>query len=136
MDTDRQQRDDATRAQHQAAVAAGEQRVLMRTKQGELHSYGQDEFGFFRGGSDSTVSSAFGLLALTWFFTAVAAGSLFLVVTPTTVGDDPLWGALLLTLGGVAGLTYSGRLARAELRARRVRRERGLPEPSSVQNDV
>jgi hypothetical protein len=37
MSLEQQRRDEDIRAQHHAAVAAGEQRVLMRTNQGELH---------------------------------------------------------------------------------------------------
>ena len=136
MSLEQQRRDEHTRAQHHAAVAEGERRVLMRTKLGELHSYAHDEYGFVRGGSSATVSSAFGLVVLTAFFSAITAFSVLLVIAPTSDGDDPLWGALVLTLGGVAGLVYAGRLARSELRARRIRRERGIPDPSSAQNDV
>lgn len=37
--------------------------------------------------------------------------------------------------GGIAGLVYAARLALAEGRARRIRRERGLPDPSPRQLD-
>lgn len=52
---------------------------------------------------------------------------------PAANGQDPLWAARVLTVGGIAGLVYAVRLALSEFRARRVRRERGVPDPSPRQ---
>ena len=71
--------------------------------------------------------------ALGVFFAAVTAFSLFLIAAPAANGQDPLWGALLLTIGGIAGLVYAVRLELSEFRARRIRRERGIADPSPRQ---
>ncbi|MHC5560961.1 hypothetical protein [Kocuria sp. U4B] len=123
--------DDEVRARHADAVAAGEPRMLSRTKDGQLHSYARDEIGIVRAGSGIKVTSAAGMALLAAFFVAVAVFSVVLVAAPTSRGQDPLWGALVLTTGALAAALYAGRLARAEVRARRVRRARGVPEPTS-----
>jgi hypothetical protein len=126
--------DEQTRARHEQAVATGERRLLTRTKDGgRLHSYAADEIGFARAGSGPIVTTAPGMLALGVFFAAMTAFSLFLVAAPTANGQSPLWGALVLTVGGIAGLAYAVRLALSEFRARRIRRERGIPDPSPRQ---
>ena len=136
MDNDaaRRSADEQTRALHEQAVAAGEKRLLTRTVDGgRLHSYAADEIGFARAGSGPIVTTAPGMLLLGLFFAAVTAFSIFLIVAPAAHGQDPLWGALVLTIGGIAGLVYAVRLARSEFRARRIRRERGVPDPSPRQ---
>ena len=136
MDNDaaRRSEDEPTRALHEQAVAAGEKRLLTRTVDGgRLHSYAADEIGFARAGSGPIVTTAPGMLLLGLFFAAVTAFSIFLIAAPAANGQDPLWGALVLTIGGIAGLVYAARLARSEFRARRIRRERGVPDPSPRQ---
>lgn len=136
MDNDaaRGREDKRTRALHEQAVAAGEKRLLTRTMDGgRLHSYAADEVGFARAGSGPIVTTAPGMLMLGIFFAAVTAFSLFLIAAPTANGQDPLWGALVLAVGGIAGLAYAARLAYSELRARKIRRARGIPEPSPRQ---
>ena len=129
-ETPDQQIDDEARARHAQALAAGEKRVLMRTREGRLHSYARDEIGIVPAGSGFKVTSAPGMALMTVFFVAVAVFSVALVVAPTSRGQDPLWGALWLAAGALAFALYAGRLARAEFRAQRVRRARGLPAPS------
>ena len=136
MDNDatRRHEDEQTRAWHEQAVAAGEKRLLTRTMDdGRLHSYAADEIGFARAGSGPIVTTAPGMLVLGVVFAAMTAFSIFLVIAPTANGQDPLWGALVLTIGGIAGLVYALRLAVSEFRARRLRRERGIPDPSPRQ---
>jgi hypothetical protein len=126
--------DDEVRAWHERAVAAGEKRLLTRTMDGgRLHSYARDEIGFARAGSGPIVTTAPGMVALAVVFAAVTVFSVFLIAAPTAQGESPLWGALVLTVGGLAGVAYAVWLALSEFRARRVRRERGLPEPSPRQ---
>jgi hypothetical protein len=69
------------------------------------------------------------------FFAALAVFSIMLVAGPTSRGQDPLWGALVLTVAGIGGVLYAARMARVASRARRLRAERGLPEPSARQFD-
>ncbi|MDR6413531.1 hypothetical protein [Pseudarthrobacter sulfonivorans] len=131
----RSRRDEEVRQRHQQAVAAGQQRVLTRTINGELHSYARDEIGVVTASSHPTVRSAGGFVVMALFFAAVAVFSILLVAGPTSQGKDPLWGALLLTAGGVAGVAYAARLAVVAAKARRLRAERGLPEPTARQFD-
>lgn len=132
-DVEGRRRDDEMRQRHEQAVAAGEKRVLSRTMEGRLYSYARDEIGFARAGSGPIVTSAVGMLVLAVVFAAFTVLSVWLITAPTSQGQDPLWGALFLTLGGFAGVIYASRLAVAEIRAKRVRRERGIPEPSPRQ---
>ena len=132
-DVEGRRRDDEIRQRHEQAVAAGEKRVLSRTMEGRLYSYARDEIGFARAGSGPIVTSAVGMLVLAVVFAAFTVLSVWLITAPTSQGQDPLWGALFLTLGGFAGVIYASRLAVAEIRAKRVRRERGIPEPSPRQ---
>jgi hypothetical protein len=132
-DVEGRRRDDEMRQRHEQAVAAGEKRVLSRTMEGRLYSYARDEIGFARAGSGPIVTSAVGMLVLAVVFAAFTVLSVWLIAAPTSQGQDPLWGALFLTLGGFAGVIYASRLAVAEIRAKRVRRERGIPEPSPRQ---
>ena len=130
----RRHEDEQTRAWHEHAIAAGEKRLLTRTMDGgQLHSYAADEVGFARAGSGPIVTTAPGMLVLGVVFAAVTAFSAFLFAAPTADGQDPLWGALVLTIGGIAGLVFAVRLALSEFRARRVRRDRGIPDPSPRQ---
>lgn len=130
------QHDDEVRSRHDRAVAAGEKRLLTRTQdRGRLHSYAADEIGFARAGSGPIVTSAFGMVVLAVVFAAVVVFSLVLVAAPASHGESPLWGALVLTVIGAAGVLYAARLAISEFKARRIRRERGLPEPSPRQLD-
>ncbi len=69
------------------------------------------------------------------FFAAVAVFSILLVAGPTSQGQDPLWGALILTAAGVGGAVYSARLAGIAAKARRLRAQRGIPEPTARQFD-
>ena len=127
--------DQQVRADHEQAVAHGENRVLMRTTGGRLHSYARDELGVVTASSHPTVRSAGGLLVMTFFFAAVAAFSILLVTGPATRGGDPMWGALVLTAAGLGGVAYAGRLAGIAAKAKRLRTERGVPEPSARQFD-
>lgn len=128
------QHDAEVRALHERAVAAGEKRLLTRTMdRGRLHSYAADEIGFARAGSGPIVTTAFGMVILAAVFAAVTVFSVVLVAAPTSQGEAPLWGALVLTAIGAAGVLYAVRLAVSEFKARRIRRERGLPEPSPRQ---
>lgn len=130
------QHDEEVRAAHEHAVAAGEKRLLTRTMdRGRLHSYAADEIGFARAGSGPIVTTAVGMVILAAVFAAVTVFSVVLVAAPTSQGESPMWGALVLTVIGAAGVLYAVRLAVSEFKARRIRRERGLPEPSPRQLD-
>lgn len=75
------------------------------------------------------------MVVLAAVFAAVTVFSVVLVAAPTSQGESPMWGALVLTVVGAAGVLYAVRLAVSEFNARRICRERGLPEPSPRQLD-
>lgn len=127
--------DDQVRAYHEQALARGEKRVLFRTVDGTLHSYAKDELGVVTASSHPQVRSAVGFLMMAAVFAAVAVFSIFLVAGPTSRGQDPLWGALFLTVAGLGGALYAIRMAQVASRAKRLRAERGIPEPTARQFD-
>jgi hypothetical protein len=127
--------EDQVRAEHERAIARGEKRVLFRTVEGRLHSYAKDELGVVNASSHPQVRSAPGFLVLAVVFAAVAVFSILLVAAPTSKGQDPMWDALLLTVAGVAGVVYAVRMANVASTAKRLRAERGIPEPTGRQLD-
>lgn len=116
-------------------AAHNDQRILHRTVTGELYSYTREELGVVTASSHPQVRSATGFLVLAVVFAAVAVFSVRLVSGPTSRGEDPMWSALFLTLLGSAGAVYAVRMAKVASRAKRLRTERGLPEPSARQLD-
>ncbi len=116
-------------------MASGQRRVLVRTVSGELHSYARDEIGVVTASSHPALRSAAGFIVMAVFFAALAAFSILLVAGPTSQGQDPMWGALILTAAGVGGVVYASRLARVAAKAKCVRAERGIPEPTARQID-
>jgi hypothetical protein len=130
-----QHRDDQVRTEHELALARGEKRVLSRTVDGRLHSYAKDEIGIVNASSHPTARSAVDFTVMAVVFAVFAVGSIFLVGAPTSRGQDPMWGALVLTVASVGGVIYSARLAATAGKAKRLRVERSLPEPTAKQFD-
>ena len=120
---------------HEAAAGGNEKRILHPTVTGELHSYSREELGIVTASSHAQVRSAVGFLIMAVFLAAVAVFSVFLVAGPATRGGDPMWSALFLTAAGVGGAVYAFRMAKVASRAKRLREERGIPEPSARQFD-
>ncbi|WP_457950918.1 hypothetical protein ACTAQI_10600 [Pseudarthrobacter sp. alpha12b] len=120
---------------HELPAKKKDKRIVHRTVMGELHSYSREELGIVTAGSHAQVRSAVGFLVLAAVFSAVAVFSILLVVGPTSRGQDPMWDALFLTAAGVAGVVYALRMATVASRAKRLRAERGIPEPSARQFD-
>ena len=127
--------DDQVRAYHEQALARGDKRILFRTAEGRLHSYTREELGVVTASSHPQVRSATGFLVMAVFFAALAVFSIMLVAGPTSRGQDPLWGALILTVAGAAGVLYAARMAGVAAKAKRLRAERGIPEPTARQFD-
>lgn len=125
-------RNDAVFAAHQEAVAGGEERVLRMTKSGDLHSYRSDEIGSGPAYGSKEVTSWWGLSLLAAVGWAMFAASWLIVFMPTRTDAGPAWGGLVVTVLGAGLGTYAAALARREYRARRTRRRRGVPEPSSA----
>jgi hypothetical protein len=127
--------DDQIRAHHEYALSRGEKRVLFRTVDGSLHSYAKDELGVVTASSRPQVRSAVGFLVMAVVFAALAAFSILLVAGPTSRGQAPMWSALFLTAAGLGGAVYALRMAQVASRAKRLRAERGVPEPTARQFD-
>lgn len=132
MISDRERHNDAVYAEHKAAVAAGEKRVLRNTSTGELHSYPADEIGFTPGSGQAQVSTWWGMAILAVFAALLTVLSVVLLLAPLGQGEGPMWGALFLTAlaGGFA--FYAVTLSRQEYRATQLRKLRGAPKPSST----
>jgi hypothetical protein len=124
-----EQRNDAIHAEHRAAVARGEERVLRLTRTGELHSYRPDEIGL--GPATTTqATSWWGLAILTAFFAAMFAASWLIILLPAARGGSPAWAGLAVTALSAPMGWLTGHLSVEQYRARRTRRARGVPEPS------
>ena len=128
-DSDRERRNNEVVQEHKAALARGEKRVLRTTKDGELHSYAADEIGFSPGRGTPQVSSWWGMGILFCFMVALSLGTLGVAFAPLASGSAPLWGLLIVTAFGSLGAWYFFGLARDEYRAKKLRVERGTPEP-------
>ena len=126
-------RDAGNMEDHRAAIARGEKRTLLRTVDGRLWSYAPDELGSRRDGF-MQVRTWWGVGIIALIMVAGLVLSAYLFIEPgfadTAPGWTPFWGALWLTAVAVVLLAVSLRYMFRELRARRVRRERGVPEPA------
>ncbi|WP_426226308.1 hypothetical protein [Pseudarthrobacter sp. DSP2-3-2b1] len=131
FDRDRERRNDEVYADHKAALARGEKRVLRRTNTGELHSYPGDEIGFSPGRGQVQVRSWWGMGILTAVMGLLVILSLVILMLPLGNGEPPLWGALFLTALGGFGAWYTFGMARDEYRAKKLRKERNAPDPGA-----
>jgi hypothetical protein len=131
FDRERERRNDDVYAEHKAALAQGEKRVLRRTDTGELHSYPADEIGFSPGRGQVQVRSWWGMGILTAVMALLVILSLVMLLGPVGRGEPPFWGALFLTALCAFGAWYTFGMARDEYRARKLRKERRAPEPGA-----
>ena len=131
FDRDRERRNDEVYAEHKAALARGEKRVLRRTSTGELHSYPGDEIGFSPGRGHVQVRSWWGMGILAAVMVVLVILSLVILVRPLPDGGQPFWGALVLTAFSIFGAWYTFSMARDEYRAKKLRKERQAPEPGA-----
>lgn len=130
-DTNRERRNDTVYAEHKAALARGEKRVLRKTAAGELHSYPADEIGFSPGRGQAQVRTWWGMGIVSAFLGLVFLGSSVLLLASFEQGTDPEWGALFPIVLGGFGAWYTFGMARDEYRAKKLRRERHAPEPGA-----
>lgn len=131
-DAARQRRDDAAAAEHERLVReSGQQRILSRGRNGELVSYLPEEFGNGRTGIGPKISTARGYIVLVAIAGAVSVFLTIVVASPyfDPRPDPPLfvWVMPLMLFGTTA---LFARYMVIEVRADRLRRERGLPTPS------
>jgi len=131
FDRERERRNDAVHAEHKAALARGEKRVLRTTSTGELHSYPADEIGFSPGRGHVQVQTWWGMGILTGVMVLLTVLSLVILLRPLPDGGQPFWGALVLTAFGIFGAWYTFGMARDEYRAKKLRKERHAPEPGA-----
>ncbi len=130
MISDRKRHNEAVYAEHQAAVAAGEKRVLRNTSTGELHSYPADEIGFTPGAGQAQVSTWWGMAIVATGAALLCIFSIVLLLAPLAQGQGPMWTALVLTALGGSVTIYTVSMSRLEYRAMRLRKLRGSPRPS------
>ena len=130
MISDRKRHNEAVYAEHQAAVAAGEERVLRNTCTGELHSYPTDEIGFTPGAGQAQVSTWWGMGIVATGAALLCIFSIVLLLAPLAQGQGPMWAALVLTALGGGVTFYAVAMSRREYRAMRLRKLRGSPRPS------
>ena len=120
--------DDAVHAEHQAALARGEQRVLYLTNEGMLHSYTKTELGGPPNGSTRWWQNLPGLL----FLLPMSGLCLYVGITNPVGTATAQWaaffGALLMTLA-VVYLVWEMVVV---YRARQVRLRRGSPDPLKI----
>jgi hypothetical protein len=131
FDREAERRNDAVYAEHKAALARGEKRVLRKTHAGELHSYPADEIGFSPGRGQAQVRTWWGMGILTALMALLFVTSWWILLVPLAAGGQPFWGALVLTVFGGLGAWYTFGMARAEYQAKKLRKERGAPEPGA-----
>ena len=131
FDRERERRNDDVYAEHKGALARGEKRVLRRTDTGELHSYPADEIGFSPGRGQAPVRSWWGMGILTTVLGLLVILSLVVLLGPMGRGEQPFWGALFHTAPGGFGAWYTFGMARDEYQAKRLRKERHVPEPGA-----
>lgn len=120
--------DEGARRWHDQAVAAGEERILARTVDGDLYSYRRDEITL--GGKYAPT------VAPLWFMTTFALlfGSLTVfafVLSVVFAVSDGQWGRLALPCGFSLFAWFLAFWARQDWDARARRRERGVPEPKT-----
>jgi hypothetical protein len=124
-ETGYQAHDAAVRAEHERAIARGEERILYRTDKGMLHSYAKDEIG----GPPNSSRHWWSMLPASLFFLAGIALDLYVLVEPTFDGGEPWWRALwgmAVFAPFLFGCLWS---LRKDYRAHRNRKQRGVPEP-------
>ena len=129
---ERSRRDEDTWQWHRQALAAGQRRVLSRTLSGELHSYAIDEIGFRRHGPGNGVSTLWGLVVVTSVMAVFGIMTIVMAAGVLSPDGRPAWGFLVLA-AFAAGMTWWGiRCASAEIKARKIREQRGVPTPGGA----
>ena len=128
-------RDEATRSWHEAAIARGEKRFLSRTSKEtnyELHSYLPDEIGFSRQASGVVVTSTWGMFTLAALMVIASVAAIVMMFIAAADGEQ-WWGGLFQMVMGAFGAWAGFHYAMKDVKAKKVRRERGVPDPSPNQ---
>ncbi len=99
---------------------------------GELYSYAKDEIGFRRNGPGNGVSTLWGLIVVTAVMAAFGMMTIVMAVGIWSPDGEPAWGFLVLTLFAAAMVWWGLRCAMSEIKARKIREQRGVPTPSGA----
>lgn len=100
----RERRNDVVYAEHKAALARGEKRVLRRTNTGELHSYPGDEIGFSPGRGQAQIRTWWGMGIVSAFLGLMFLGSTVLFLASFRQGTAPNGAHCLQLAWVVSGL--------------------------------
>jgi hypothetical protein len=123
-----QEHDDAVHAEHEAALARGEQRVLYLTEQGMLHSYTEVELGGPPNGSSRWWQNLPGLLFLLPMLCLIMYVFITIPVEEASARWATLFGAVLTALM-VIYLIWEMVVV---YRSRKERIRRGSPDPLRI----
>lgn len=129
---ERSARDEEMWQWHRQALAAGQRRVLSRTMSGELYSYAKDEIGFRRNGPGNGVSTLWGLIVVTAVMAAFGIMTIVMASGVLSPGGKPAWGFLVLTVFAAAMVWWGLHCAISEIKAKKIREQRGVPTPSGA----
>jgi hypothetical protein len=133
-DPERDKRDTVVVLAHEEALARGEQRRLVRTVDGELFSYRKEEIGFVTGGAGPKITTGTGMLVvgtLCWIAALALVVYMFFIHDATPAERAGLY-FVAAFIGAIAW--YFMHLGRAEHRASKLRKARGLPKPALAAN--
>lgn len=126
----REKRDEATTTAHNVLVErTGEKRRLVRAVTGELVSYSREEYGVGKSGHGPTVQTVWGYMVMIVVLGGLTAMGFLLLAQ--AIADEPsaAVGAVFMIALSLTFLLYSARNLVIEWRARKLRKERGLPRP-------
>lgn len=123
-------RDAATTDAHQQLIkSTGQKRVLVRASDGELFSYSKEEYGVAKSGHGPTLHTVWGYLIAVVALLALTVMSFLILGQAIQVDPSAIFGAGFLVLLALTLLFYFTRNLVIEWRARKLRKERGLPRP-------
>lgn len=131
-DAERRRRDDSVTAEHERLVReTGQERILSRAQNGELVSYLPEEFGNGRKGIGPKITTAGGYIAFVAVCALVTLGTVGLIASSyiRDIPEPPLF-IWVIPLMFLAVTVLFARYMMIEVRADRLRKQRGLPTPS------
>ena len=125
--------DQQAMAWHDAAVASGQKRFLVRANNGKLISYLPEEYGVWRGGQGPVIQTVWGWVVLTATVLFLNVMMVFIMVGSARENSGTMYGGLWFGLGfALLVLAVVGRYLVIEAKATVLRRQRGLPTPSGT----
>lgn len=129
----RELRDAQVMAWHDAAVASGQKRYLVRANNGELVSYLPEEYGVWRGGQGPVIRTVWGWAVATAALLFLNVMMVLAMVGSARENPGSLHGGLWFGFGlSLLILVVMGRYLLIEAKATLLRHQRGLPTPSGT----